>query len=102
MRGEQSSKEVALPVPMQADALDPDSYARSVGLRMTVLATTHFQQHDLDQGFKLGHRAVDILGRIVSARNYVADITTTHAPWRRERPVAQFLHRTRTELAFVS
>lgn len=88
----------------QADTMDPNSYARSVGLRMTVLATTHLQQRDLDQGLELGHRAVDILGRIASARarDYVADITATLAPWRRDRTVAEFLHRARTELALVS
>ncbi|MFJ4320649.1 sporulation protein [Streptomyces lavendulae] len=88
----------------QADAMSPDSFARSVGLRLTVLATTHLQQRDLDQGLAAGHRAIDILGRVASARarDYVADITTTIAPWHREKPVADFLHRARTELALVS
>ncbi|MFF3020759.1 hypothetical protein [Streptomyces sp. NPDC057939] len=88
----------------RADAMNPDSFARSVGLRLTVLATTHLQEHDLDQGLAAGHRAIDILGRVASARarDYVADITTTITPWHREKPVADFLHRAHTELAAVS
>ncbi|MFK4107348.1 sporulation protein [Streptomyces sp. NPDC002176] len=88
----------------QATAMSPDDFARSVGLRLTVLATTHLQEGALDQGLAVGHRAVDILGRVASARarDYVADVTAALAPWNRERPVAEFLHRARTELTLAS
>ncbi|MGV9318856.1 sporulation protein [Streptomyces sp. NPDC003660] len=88
----------------QATAMSPDDFARSVGLRLTVLATTHLQESALDQGLAVGHRAVDILGRVASARarDYVADVTAALAPWNRERPVAEFLHRARTELTLAS
>ncbi|MGW5335645.1 sporulation protein [Streptomyces bauhiniae] len=87
----------------QAAAMSPDDFARSVGLRLTVLATTHLQEGDLDQGLSLGNRAIDILGRVASARarDYVADVTVALTPWRRERPVGDFTHRARTELTLA-
>lgn len=88
----------------QAAAMSPDDFARSVGLRLTVLATTHLQGGDLDQGLALGNRAIDILGRVASARarDYVGDVTAALVPWNRERPVAEFMHRARTELTLAS
>lgn len=88
----------------QAASMSPDDFARSVGLRLTVLATTHLQEGALDQGLAVGNRAVDILGRVASARarDYVGDVTAALAPWSRERPVAEFLQRARTELTLAS
>ncbi|MFD4726268.1 sporulation protein [Streptomyces seoulensis] len=88
----------------RATAMSPDDFARSVGLRLTVLATTHLQEGNLDQGLALGNRAVDILGRVASARarDYVADVAVALTPWRREHPVAEFMHRARTELTLAS
>ncbi|WP_435191358.1 sporulation protein [Streptomyces sp. bgisy126] len=85
----------------QAATMSPHDYTRSVGLRLTVLATTHLQQGDLDQGLRLGHRAVDTLSRVASARarDYLHHVTTTLTPWHKEPRVRDFLHRTRTELA---
>ncbi|MGW4227647.1 sporulation protein [Streptomyces bauhiniae] len=87
----------------QAAAMSPDDFARSVGLRLAVLATAHLQEGNLDQGLVLGNRAVDILGRVASARarDYVADVAVALTPWRREHPVAEFMHRARTELTLA-
>ncbi|MFJ4867013.1 sporulation protein [Streptomyces sp. NPDC088757] len=85
----------------RAATMSPHDYTRSVGLRLTVLATTHLQERDLDQGLRLGHRAVDTLSRVASARarDYLRDLTTTLAPWHGEPRVRDFLHRTRAELS---
>ncbi|MDH6118565.1 tetratricopeptide (TPR) repeat protein [Kitasatospora sp. GAS204A] len=87
----------------QAAAMSPGTFTRSVGLRMTVVAMTHLQARDLDQGLELGNQAVDILARVQSARalDYVRDFTTALSPWKGEARVADFIHRTRTELAMA-
>ncbi|MFJ3216716.1 hypothetical protein ACIPLC_12430 [Kitasatospora sp. NPDC086801] len=88
----------------QAVAMSPGTFTRSVGLRMTVVGMTHLQARDLDQGLELGNQAVDILTCVRSARalGYVHDFTTALAPWKGEVRVAEFIHRTRTELAMAS
>ncbi|MGX1513819.1 hypothetical protein [Streptomyces collinus] len=64
---------------------------------------THLQARDLDHGFELGHRSVDILARVQSSRgkDYVREFNTALDPWRREPAVRCFMHRTRTELGVV-
>ncbi|WP_236652428.1 sporulation protein [Streptacidiphilus neutrinimicus] len=87
-----------------ADAMPTGSFARSVGLRLTVLGTTHLQAGELEQGLAMGDRAVEILSRVQStrARDYVRQYTTALRPWSREPEVRDLLHRARTRLAAAS
>ncbi|MDT0307641.1 sporulation protein [Streptomyces sp. DSM 44917] len=84
----------------QAAATPSTTHTRSVGLRMTVVATLHLQTRDLDQALDLGHQAVNTLSGVSSARalDYIRDFTTALAPWRNEQRVTDFLHHARTEL----
>ncbi|MFJ8434146.1 sporulation protein [Kitasatospora sp. NPDC094019] len=87
-----------------ADAMPEGSFARSVGLRLTVLGTVHLQGGSLEEGVAMGHRAVDILARVQStrARDYVRDYTTELRRWPKESTVRSLLQRARTELAMAS
>lgn len=85
-----------------AQAAMPEGiFTRSVGLRMTVLATTHVQQGDLDAGIDMGNRSIDVLSRVASARarDYVGHIITAMSPWQRDPRVAELTRRARTELS---
>lgn len=88
----------------QAAAMPPGVFTRSVGMRLAIVGTAHLQDRDLDHGLQLGHQAVDILVRVQSSRalDYVREFNTALAPWRREPRVAEFLHRTRKELAVAA
>lgn len=57
------------------EALMPaGTFARSHGLRLTVLACTHLQGQspDLEAALDQGNRAVDVLARVASARAQVS------------------------------
>ncbi|MFI9274347.1 sporulation protein [Kitasatospora sp. NPDC052896] len=87
----------------QAATMSPGAFTRSVGLRMTVVAMTHLQARDLEQGLVLGHQAIDILARVQSTRalGYVRDLTAALTPWKDEVRVSEFVHRARTELTMA-
>lgn len=55
-------------------------------------------------GLELGHRYVDVLARVNSARakDYVREFNAALAPWSRESAVRNFLHRARTELGIAA
>lgn len=78
----------------RAAPMSASDYTRSVGLRMTVLATTHVQHRDLDRALAAGHRAVTILSRVRSTRatGYLADVVRVMAPWQRDRRVVELSH----------
>ncbi|MGH3752939.1 MAG: hypothetical protein ACRDRP_09620 [Pseudonocardiaceae bacterium] len=84
-------------------AMPTDTFARSHGIRLTVLASTHLQgpAPDLDIALDHGNRAIDVLARIASARatDYARDLLTRLQPWQPEPGVADLAHRIRTELA---
>ncbi|MER5635592.1 sporulation protein [Kitasatospora sp. NPDC002227] len=88
----------------RAAAMPTGAFTRSVGIRLAIVGTAHLQSRDLDQGLRLGHRAVDVLAPVHSARalDYVREFTAALTPWRREPHVADFLHRTRQELAVTA
>ncbi|GAA1500777.1 MFS transporter [Kitasatospora kazusensis] len=85
----------------QADAMPPGVFTRAVGIRMAVVGTTYLQSRDLDRGLEMGGRAVDILGRVQSARahDYIHGLITALEPWRKEAPVSEFIRRSNTALA---
>ncbi|MEV2193639.1 hypothetical protein AB0I02_22015 [Streptomyces phaeochromogenes] len=66
----------------RAAAMPSGAFTRSVGMRLTIVATAHLQTRDLDHRLELGHRSVDILARVQSARakNYVREFNTALAP----------------------
>ncbi|MFJ8495432.1 sporulation protein [Streptomyces sp. NPDC094038] len=79
----------------RAAPMSARDFTRSVGLRMTVLATTHLQKGDLDRALADGHKAVDILSGVRSARatEYLTGAVQAMAPWRRNPRVADLAHR---------
>ncbi|MFJ3946320.1 sporulation protein [Streptomyces griseoaurantiacus] len=95
---------MALAWNQQAAAMAPGVFTRSVGMRLAIVGTAHLQARDLDHGLELGHRSVDILARVQSARaqDYVREFNAALTPWRRERVVREFIHRTRTELGIAA
>lgn len=83
------------------EALMPTgTFARSHGLRLTVLACTHLQGQspDLEAAIDQGNRAV--LARVASARaaDYVRDLLDRLQRWKPEPGVADLTHRIRREL----
>ncbi|HEY8984100.1 MAG TPA: hypothetical protein VIU15_31520 [Streptomyces sp.] len=82
----------------RAAAMPAGAFTRSVGLRMTVLATTHVQNGDLDEALAYGRRAVTILHRVRSARahEYVTDVVRAMAPWRGDPRVRELADLART------
>ncbi|WP_228044102.1 sporulation protein [Streptomyces ferrugineus] len=99
-----NNPKAALAFNQQAAAMAPGVFTRSVGMRLAIVGTAHLQARNLDHGLELGHRCVDILARVKSARarDYVCEFNTALAPWRREPAVRDFLHRTRTELGITA
>jgi hypothetical protein len=76
-------------------------FTRSVGLRMTVLATAHLQHRDLDQALAHGQRAVIILSHVRSTRatDYLAGVVRAMAPWRRDPRVIELSRRAHKAIA---
>ncbi|CAM5695821.1 Sporulation protein OS=Streptomyces canus OX=58343 GN=AQI96_40890 PE=4 SV=1 [Streptomyces canus] len=85
----------------QAQAMAPNAFTRSVGMRLAVIATAHLKAGDVEQSLSLGHRSVDILQRVDSlrAREYVLRFVSALTPHRDLRPVGAFLTRVRQELS---
>ena len=85
-----------------ASGMPPDTFARSNGLRLVVLAGTRLlgQRRDLDAAVVQGNQALDVLARVSSARarDYAVDLVHRLQPWKHERRVVDLTHRVRTEL----
>ncbi|GAA2523916.1 sporulation protein [Streptomyces longisporus] len=86
----------------RAEPMPASAFTRSVGLRMTVLATAHLQHRDLDQALAHGQRAVTILSQVRSTRatDYLAGVVRDMAPWHRDPRVAHLSHLARKAIAF--
>ncbi|MEU9979320.1 sporulation protein [Streptomyces sp. NPDC051014] len=76
-------------------------FTRSVGMRMTLVASAHLQRGDLDRALADGHGAVVILSSVRSARatDYLTSVVRDMAPWRRNPQVADFAHRAHQAIA---
>jgi ATP/maltotriose-dependent transcriptional regulator MalT len=76
----------------QAAAMAPDDFTRSVGMRLSVVATAHLQAGDLDQALALGRRSEDVLKGVAShrAHSYLDAFVGALAPWRGEPAVRAF------------
>ncbi|MFC8716615.1 sporulation protein [Kitasatospora sp. NPDC057198] len=79
----------------QATAMPADAFTRAVGIRHTIIATAHLQQHDLEPGLAAGEQALTILTNLHSTRSlaYLRALTDALAPVRSKPQVADFLHR---------
>ncbi|MFF0393606.1 sporulation protein [Kitasatospora sp. NPDC004615] len=88
----------------RAAAMPTGTFTRSVGMRLAIVGTAHLQARDVDQGLALGHRAVDVLGAVRSARalDYVREFNAALGPWQREPAVRDFLRRSRSELGVAA
>lgn len=76
----------------QAAAMAPGDFARSVGMRLSVVATAHLQAGELDQALALGRRSADVLKDVAShrAHTYLGAFTRALEPWRNEPAVQAF------------
>ncbi|MFI6684735.1 sporulation protein [Streptomyces sp. NPDC050485] len=84
----------------QAEPMPVGQFTRATGIRLAVLAASHIQNHDLDQGLDVGTRALEVLSTVHSARahGYMHDLNAVLAPWKNDPRVSDLIHRTRTEL----
>ncbi|MEV8606191.1 sporulation protein [Streptomyces griseoviridis] len=75
----------------RATPMSAADFTRSVGLRMTVLATAHLQKGDLDRALADGRQAVTILQGVRSARagDYLRGAVRAMEPWRRHPGVTE-------------
>lgn len=85
----------------RAAPMSASDFTRSVGLRMTVVATAHLQRGDLDRAVADGHRAVRILSGVRSARaiEYLTGVIRAMAPWHRDPRVADLSHHAHRAIA---
>ncbi|GLZ37701.1 sporulation protein [Actinokineospora sp. NBRC 105648] len=103
-------RDLGLPAPARrwdAEAAIPvDAFARSHGLRLIVVASTHLQgaAPDLAAALHHGNRAVDVLTRVASARavDYARDLVDRCLPWKDEAGVVDLARRIRTDLTAVA
>ncbi|NEA43379.1 sporulation associated protein [Streptomyces sp. SID11385] len=88
----------------RADTMPATRYTRAVGIRLAVEADSHLQNNDLEQSLAVGHRSVELLSRVHSARahSYVRSLTEALAPQKKDERVQEFIGHARRELAFAS
>ncbi|KOU23475.1 sporulation protein [Streptomyces sp. WM6372] len=74
-------------------AMPSDAFARSRGIRLSVLATAHAQQGDWEAGLQLGHESLQLFTRLQTVRggDYLGIFARALRQWRHERPIAAYL-----------
>lgn len=70
-----------------------EAFARSRGIRLSVLATAHAQRGDLDAGLQLGQQSLQLFTRLRTVRglDYLHIFTDALHPWRREPAVGAYV-----------
>lgn len=70
-----------------------DAFLRSRSVRLSVLASAHAQQGDLDQSLHLGRESLSLFTRLGSVRGmeYLQVYSRSLAPWRRDPQVVDFM-----------
>ena len=70
-----------------------DAYARSRGIRLSVLATAYAQSGELDQSLRMGQESLRLFTRLQSVRglDYLKIYTAALRPWRGEANVVNYL-----------
>ncbi|TDV44186.1 sporulation protein [Actinophytocola oryzae] len=99
-------RDLGLPTPAlrwnSEAAMPTDTFARSYGLRLVVLASTRLlgPHPDLDTALTQGNQAIDVLTHVSSARatDYANNLLRRLHPWKHEPDVTHLAHRIRTEL----
>ncbi|MFK0017178.1 sporulation protein [Streptomyces sp. NPDC091027] len=83
-----------------AEPMSADRFIRATGIRMAVLAASHIQNRELENGLTAANTSLRILTHVDSARahSYLHDVTRALTPWKEHPEVADLIHRTRTEL----
>ncbi|MFF4410717.1 sporulation protein [Streptomyces sp. NPDC001404] len=78
-------------------AMPGDAFARSRGIRLSVLATAYAQQGNLDAALSLGQESLQIFSRLQTARglDYIKIFTSALRPWRREHSVLTYMSQVR-------
>ncbi|MFI2077560.1 hypothetical protein [Streptomyces triculaminicus] len=78
-------------------AMPGDAFARSRGIRLSVLATAYAQQGNLDAALPLGQESLQVLSRLQTARglDYIKIFTSALRPWRREHSVLTYMSQVR-------
>ncbi|NUS11286.1 MAG: sporulation protein [Streptomyces sp.] len=78
-----------------------EAFARSHAIRLSVLASAHAQQGDLEHSLKLGRKSLRLFTRLQTVRgiDYIRIYTKTLEPWRRENSVAQYMGEVRAAAA---
>ncbi|MFI9723777.1 sporulation protein [Streptomyces sp. NPDC052396] len=74
-------------------AMPGDAFARSRGVRLSVLATAHAQQGDLDAGLQLGGESLRLFSRLQTVRglDYLKIFTDSLRPWHCEKAVMSYI-----------
>lgn len=69
-----------------------EAYARSRGIRLSVLASAHAQRGDLDESVKLGRESLGLFSRLRTVRgiDYLNIYTRSLAPWHAEPAVISY------------
>ncbi|WP_238153642.1 sporulation protein [Streptomyces xinghaiensis] len=70
-----------------------DDYARSRGIRLSVLATAYAQSGELDHSLRMGQESLRLFTRLQSVRglDYLKIYATSLKPWRGEKAVVTYL-----------
>ncbi|WP_221354757.1 hypothetical protein [Streptomyces beigongshangae] len=84
----------------KAAPMPASRFTRAVGICRAVLACTHLQRLDLDQGLPHAQESLAILQNLRSPRahGYVSETVRALDAWRREASVAVFMHDARRRL----
>ncbi|MGW2456661.1 sporulation protein [Streptomyces sp. NPDC001704] len=74
-----------------------DAYARSRGIRLSVLATAHAQSGELDHSLRLGKESLRLFSRLQSVRgvDYLKIFTASLKPWQQEKQVMTYIDEVR-------
>ncbi|MDI3404959.1 sporulation protein [Streptomyces cavernicola] len=74
-------------------AMPGDAFARSRGIRLSMLASAHAQRGDLDQSLRLGRESLGLFTRLQSARgvDYLRLYSRSLQRWQREPAVVAYL-----------
>lgn len=85
----------------QALSVPTEQFVRSHGLRLVVAAVAELESGNLDAACHAGARALEVAGRISSARatDYVRDLFHRLEPYRNEPPVKELREQARAILA---
>ncbi|MFI8966996.1 sporulation protein [Streptomyces sp. NPDC053493] len=82
----------------QAEVMPSDRFTRAVGIRLSVLASSHLQAGDLERSLAVGERALTVLREVSSTRahGYLRSFAAALKPWQKEPAISAFIGRAQT------